>query len=211
MKKKTPLSELDTYIYIDASNIRAACLKTLKLKIDFRKLIKYFRNKYPRLQETRYYEGVADDDSQKKQHFSSLKRAGYTVCSLSRKTYIDPAMYKEVKCKKCGNVQKVQTLKRSIKMKSNVDVYLATDLLETAYLAKKPVHIILASCDGDYAEMIKNAIIKNKNVTISVLATPAVKDYSRNTLSVRLKELRNSIPRFHLTDVRDICDLIKGE
>lgn len=184
---KTPIAELDTYIFIDTSNIRTSCFKTLGLRIDFGRMLEYFKKKYPNLKDVRYYEGISNDDEYKKKSFKRLEKAGYTICSLERKSYIDPAVYKKVKCKKCGHVQREKVLGRSVKMKSNVDVYLATDLLEIAYLAQKPTHIVLASCDGDYAEMIKNAITKNENVLISVLATPPVRQISRNTLSVRLR------------------------
>lgn len=58
-KTKTPLSQLDTYVFIDTSNIRASCLKTLSFKIDFKNLFQYFQKKYHNLQEVYYYEGIA--------------------------------------------------------------------------------------------------------------------------------------------------------
>lgn len=94
-------------------------------------------------------------------------------------------------------------------MKSNVDVYLATDFLKLACLAKRPVHAILVSCDGDYAEMIRGAVEVNQKVHISVLATPSVKEPQKNTLSTRLKALFNEIPRYELRSIRDIEDYIR--
>lgn len=204
------LTDLETRVFVDASNIRACCLRTLGWRMDFRKLLKYLRRKYPRLVETRYYEGIATDDAGKEKTFAELTKIGYQVCALSRKAYVDPAVYREVKCRKCGNIQRVQTLKRSVKLKSNVDVYLATEFLKQAYLAERPIHLIVFSCDGDYAEMIREAIQTNENVYVTVVATPAIKDMTRNTLSLRLKELRGKLPRYYLTSIRDIEDLVKG-
>lgn len=208
-KPAKPVDELDTYVYIDVSNIRAACLKTLKFKLDFQKLIKYLKNKYSNLQEVRYYEGIADGDMKKEAEFKKLSRAGYTVCGLARKAYKNPAQYKNVKCRKCGNEWRVQVLRRSAKLKSNVDVYLANDFLETAHFTKKPVLLVLMSCDGDYAEMIKGAINANEMVTIQVLATPFVKKLSHNVMSARLTGLFNAIPRFDIANINNIRDYIE--
>lgn len=208
-KARKKLSDLDTYVFIDASNIRAACLKTLGLKIDFKRFLKYLKRKYPKLKEVRYYEGIANDDADKKKVFSALSRAGYTVCSLSRKSYTEPAVYKTVRCRKCGNTWKTVALKKALKLKSNVDVYLATDFLRQAYLAKKPCRLILVSCDGDYAEMIRSAIESNKNVEIVVIATPHVRDYSKNSFSVRIRQLRGHLPRFTIVSIDSISKFIQ--
>lgn len=114
-------------------------------------------------------------------------------------------------------MRRVQVLKQSVSLKSNVDVYLATDLLKIAYLATKPTQIILVACDGDYAEMIRAALETNKNVQISVLATPVVppvrlgggKIKSINSCSKRLQGLRGVLQRFVMLNIKDIQDLIK--
>ena len=211
MAEKVKLADLKTYVYVDVSNIRACCLLTLGLKMDFRKLMVYLRKKYSALEEVRYYEGVAKDDSVKKKSLEILGQDGYRICALERKAYASPPVCKGFRCERCSHLQRVQVAKRSVKLKSNVDVYLATDLLKCAYLAQGPVHLILFSCDGDYAEMIREAIITNSNVFITVIATPSMKDPRKNTLSTRLKQLRGKIERFHLVDIRDIGDRIFEE
>lgn len=143
VKKKL---EIDTYVFIDASSIRAACVRTL----------------------------------------------GFNVC------------------RKCGAKRRVQVLKKSTKMKSNVDVYLATDLLRLAYLARKKTHIILVSCDGDYAEMIKSALGANPKIAISVLGTPVVKD-GKNTFSMRLQGMRGKMPIFYIRNIQNIQPLIEKQ
>lgn len=206
--KQKSLAEFDTYVYIDVSNIRMCCLKTLEWELDFSKLMNYLKTKYPHLREVRYYEGLMSGDVKKRHELEQLEKLGFLVCSLERKAYFAPASYKEVSCKKCKNKQKVQVSGRKSKLKSNVDVYLAAQLLKRSYLTKRRVHIILLSCDGDYAEMIREAIETNKKVHISVLATPVIKG-GNNTCSVKLQDMRGKLPRYHLTDIRDIEDYIK--
>lgn len=201
-------SELDTYVFIDASNIRAACVRTLGFNVDFPKLLEYFRGKYPKLKTVCYYEGIASGDTDKQEDFDKLRSIGYKVKTLERKTYVEPPIYREVVCKKCKTKHRVQVLKKTTKMKSNVDVYLATDLLRLAYLTRRKTHIVLVSCDGDYAEMIKSALNTNSKIAISVLGTPVVKN-GKNTFSMRLQELRGKIPNFHIRNIQNIQPLIE--
>lgn len=56
--------------------------------------------------------------------------------------------------------------------------------------------------------MIRNAILRNKKVSVSVLATPPSKDMKKNALSIRLRELFNEIPRYELRDISDIRDYV---
>lgn len=95
-------------------------------------------------------------------------------------------------------------------MKSNVDVYLATDLLRLAYLARKKTYTILVSCDGDYAEMVKSALGANPKIAISVLGTPVVKD-RKNTFSMRLQEVRGKMPNFYIRNIQNIQPLIEKQ
>lgn len=211
-RRKAPqLSELDTYVFIDASNIRSCCLKTLGWRPDFIKLKEYFADKYAKLKEVRYYEGIANGDLDKRSEFKKFRKAGYTVCPLERKEYTDEIELKgKIICKRCEARQCTKLTKKVKKLKSNVDVYLATELLRVAFSSKRPVHIILVSCDGDYAEMIKTALDENERVYISVIATPVVRS-ARNTCSTRLQKIRGYSDRFHLTDIRDIEKYIKQQ
>lgn len=208
MTEKAKLADLETYVYVDVSNIRACCLLTLGKKVDFGKLMDYLKKKYLKLREVRYYEGIAKGDIEKRDMFEALERKGYSICALERKAYVSLPIYKSFRCKRCGHSQQVRVMRRTLKLKSNVDVYLATDLLKRAYLAERPTHLILFSCDGDYAEMIQEALSTNQSTFITVVATPNVREPNKNTLSVRLKQLRGRVERFHLTDIRDISDRV---
>ena len=205
-KTQQKLVNLDTYVFIDASNIRYACLRSCGIRLSFPKLIKYFQGKYRYLRSVKYFEGISDNDQNREKQFKSYTKLGYEIHSLSRKAYIDPAVYKEFICKKCKTPNRVKVLEKSKKLKSNVDVYIATELLEVAHLATKPTHIILMSCDGDYAEMIKSAV-NNKNVHLTVIATPPTEKY--NALSSRLKQLRGIIPNYQFTNILDFKDHVQ--
>lgn len=208
MKNGGNIIDLPTYVLIDVSNIRSCCLKTCDFRIDFKKLINYLKQKYPKLQDVRYYEGIAKGDEKKSLEFKKLKRSGYTIKSLSRKSYINEAVIKNIECKKCHHKNRITVLPETKKLKSNVDVFLATELLEIAFTAKKPIHIIIFSCDGDYAEAIKSAV-KNPNIFITVIATPPIRDIEKNTLSSRLKQLYKDIPtHYQLFNIADIKDYI---
>ncbi len=192
--------------------MRLACQKTLGKRIDFVKLLDYFKQKYTNLADVRYYEGIAKGDEKKRRMFNFLKRKGYTICDLERKSYNSVEVEeKDVKCPKCGNEWTAEFTKEHKAMKSNVDVYLASDMVAQASIVNQPTRLILVSCDGDYAEAVKRAIELNDNVSISVLATPPTKDIRKNTLSVRLKDLRGKVPRYHLHNIADIMPFIKGK
>ncbi|MDO4612239.1 MAG: NYN domain-containing protein [Candidatus Saccharibacteria bacterium] len=194
----------ETHVFIDVSNIREACRKGCKFIIDFSKLYNYFQTKYPNLGSVRYYEGIAVGDAKKQATFKSLQGIGYTVCPLTRKSYTTPPRYEKFQCPKCLTSFRAMTLPKTVKMKSNVDVYLASDLLELVATTKSPVHIILLSCDGDYAEAIKVALRLNPNILITVLATPITK--KNNFLSTRLQSLSKVIDRQHFK-INDISQI----
>ena len=201
-----------TYIYIDVSNIKYACKWSCGFEIDFIKLYNYLKKKYPNAQEIRYYEGIAPDDYRRKKHFDFLsKKVGYVVCPLWRKSYDMPARYETFKCEKCGALNTVKTLNGIKKMKSNVDMYLASDMLERMAKTKEPLHIIILSCDGDYAEAIKSVIRISPNSQVTVIATPMKK--KNNCLSARLSHLNRELRRenFRLVSIEGIKGYIRKE
>lgn len=125
------LREAKTYIYIDVSNIRHACLWNCGFVLDFIKLYNYLKEKYPNVQEIRYYEGISSSDNKKMEHFRFLsEKVGYKICSLSRKSYIEPPKYEKYRCANCGSLNNIKVLSKNVKLKSNIDVYLTSDLLE---------------------------------------------------------------------------------
>jgi uncharacterized LabA/DUF88 family protein len=197
-----------TFVFIDVSNMRSACRMSGNFEIDFVKYYGYLVQKYPNLKEVRYYEGISRDDIKKKEHFKYLSDLGYIVCSLERKGYINKARFKECKCPNCSNVCSVCISPSSVKLKSNVDVFLASNMLKTAIKEKGLIHIVLVSCDGDYAESIKDILELRADVFISIMATQKRK--KNNYLSARLCGLRDKYPdRIALINIENIKDKIK--
>lgn len=206
------LTNLPTYVFVDASNIRSCCLKTLGFLIDFEKFFVYLRKKYPKLKTVYYFEGIEKNDVEKRKRFQRLESYGYAIRPLERKTFTEIRTTRY--CMVCGRCKHHQiksiTTKKPVK-KSNVDVFLATEFLRTVYAVSGSKHLILVSCDGDYAEMIRSAIDNNPYVSISVLATPKIKKRNKNTLSTRLQDLRRySLPRYQLMSIENIKDKIKS-
>lgn len=78
---------LDVYVFVDVSNIRMACQKTLGFHLDFVRLMEYFRERRPNLKDVRYYEGIAKGDEKKQKMFQFLEKRGYVICPLVRKSY----------------------------------------------------------------------------------------------------------------------------
>ncbi len=75
---KNNLKELDTFIYIDASNIKNA-LKVSGITLNFTSLIKYFKNNYKNLKSIKYFEGIDKEDTEKTKAFEELNTLGYEL------------------------------------------------------------------------------------------------------------------------------------
>ena len=132
---------LDTYVYIDVSNIRNACRISSGFYLDFIKLYMYFKKRYPNLRDVRYYEGIYQEDAKKTNWFKRLEKVGYTICPLRRKKYVQNPKVKSFDCWRCGATNNVEILGEAVKYKSNVDVYLASDMLVQAAKADGPINI----------------------------------------------------------------------
>lgn len=190
--KKKAVKDRKTFVFVDVSNIRYACKYSCEFDLDFKKYYQYLQNKYANLQEVRYYEGVASDDEKKQRYFRWLEKIGYKVCSLERKSYTNEAKYANFECSECGTLNMVQILPETTKLKSNVDVYMAADMLKCAAQAIEPIHIILVTCDGDFTEAIYGVLAVKPNAFVTVMATPMTR--TKNCLSMRLKTLRSKLP-----------------
>ena len=136
------------------------------------------------------------------------EKIGYKTCSLTRKGYVEPPKYEIFECENCKFPNKVKVLPESVKLKSNVDVYLASDLLECVARAKEPINVVILSCDGDYAEAIKATLRLSPKSCVTVLATPMTE--TNNCLSIRLKHLSRELNRnnYKLSNINNIRDYV---
>lgn len=198
---------MKTYVYIDASNIRNALMNS-GISINFLKLFSYLKGKYPNLVSIKYFEGITSGDIIKKKLFKSYKAQGVGIYSLERKSYLNEAKYKTFTCKECGKKNSVEIKKSTIVKKSNIDVYLCSELFGDAFQEKEGIHFVIFSCDGDYAEMIKKLFKFYPESSVSVFATQYTK--TNLYLSSRLQKLVSDYPRkYHLVNIENIKDKIK--
>ena len=130
-------------LFVDGSNLHAAA-KALDFDIDYKSLLKIFRNK-GRLVRAYYYTAILEDDdnSPVRSLVNWLEYNGYTLVTKPAKEFLDTDGKR--------------------KIKGNMDIELAVDLMEmTAHLD----HIILFSGDGDFRRLVKAAQYKGTYVTV---------------------------------------------
>ena len=133
-------------LFIDGANLYSAA-RALGFDIDYRKLLELFGSQ-GRLVRAFYYTALVED-----QEFSPLRPLvdwldynGYTLVTKPAKEFTD-AMGRR-------------------KIKGNMDIELAIDVLE---MAKRVDHIVLFSGDGDFRRLIE--AVQRKAVRVSVVST----------------------------------------
>lgn len=164
-------------IFIDGSGLYAAA-RALDIDIDYKRLLKW-AGRQGRLVRAYYYTALIED-----QDYSPLRPLvdwldynGYTMVTKQAKEYTDSQGRR--------------------KIKGNMDIELAIDLLE---MADKVDHIMLFSGDGDFKRLVETA--QRKGVRVSVVSTiqsspPMIADELRRQadLFIELEELFDHIGR----------------
>jgi uncharacterized LabA/DUF88 family protein len=133
-------------LFIDGANLYSAT-RSLGFDIDYRRLLKVFREK-GHLVRAYYYTALVED-----QDYSSIRPLidwldynGYTMITKPTKEFTD-------------------ALGRR-KLKGNMDVELAIDVLE---MAEHLDHVILFSGDGDFRRLVE--AVQRKGLRVSVVST----------------------------------------
>ena len=133
-------------LFIDGANLYSAT-RSLGFDIDYRRLLKVFREK-GHLVRAYYYTALVED-----QDYSSIRPLidwldynGYTMITKPTKEFTD-AMGRR-------------------KIKGNMDVELAIDVLE---MAEHLDHVILFSGDGDFRRLVE--AVQRKGPRVSVVST----------------------------------------
>src|SRR5687767_13612676 len=166
-------------LFIDGANLYSAA-RALGFDIDYRKLLKVFRDR-GRLVRAYYYTALVED-----QEYSPLRPLvdwldynGFTMVTKPTKEFTD-AMGRR-------------------KIKGNMDIELAIDVLE---MSDKLDHVVLFSGDGDFRRLVE--AVQRRGVRVSVVSTvrsqpPMVADELRRQadLFVELEELSPLIARQH--------------
>jgi uncharacterized LabA/DUF88 family protein len=166
-------------LFIDGANLYAAA-RSLGFDIDYKRLLQMFRGKC-RLIRAFYYTAVIED-----QEYSPIRPLvdwldynGYTMVTKPTKEFTDSQGRR--------------------KIKGNMDIELAIDVLE---MAQHLDHVVLFSGDGDFRRLIE--AVQRKGVRTTVVSTlrsqpPMVADELRRQADtfVELSDLADQIARAH--------------
>ena len=168
-----------TALFIDGANLYAAA-RALGFDIDYKRLLALF-SKQGRLVRAFYYTALIDD-----QEYSPIRPLvdwldynGYTMVTKPTKEFTDSAGRR--------------------KIKGNMDIELATDVME---MAERLDHVVLFSGDGDFRCLVEAT--QRKGVRVSVVSTvrsspPMVADELRRQADnfIELQDIANEISRAH--------------
>lgn len=162
-------------VFIDGANLYAAT-RALGFDIDYKLLLSWFKDE-SRLVRAFYYTAMFDE-----QEYSPIRPLvdwldynGYTMVTKPVKEFVD------------------QNGRR--KVKTNIDIELALDMIE---LAEHVDHVVLFSGDGDFRRLVK--FIQRKGVRVTVVST------IQTSPSMASDELRRQADQF--IDLADIPALI---
>jgi uncharacterized LabA/DUF88 family protein len=162
-------------LFIDGANLYSAA-RALGFDIDYRRLLKVFREK-GRLLRAYYYTALVEDQESIRPLIDWLDYNGYTMVTKPAKGFTD-AMGRR-------------------KIKGNMDIELAIDVLE---MAEHLDHVILFSGDGDFRRLVE--AVQRRGLRVSVVSTiksspPMVADELRRQADdfIELSELAPMIAR----------------
>lgn len=164
-------------LFIDGSNLYAAA-RALGFDIDYKRLLDFFQ-KNGRLIRAFYYTALMED-----QEYSPIRPLvdwldynGYTMVTKPTKEFTDASGRR--------------------KIKGNMDIELAIDVLE---MAEHLDHIVIFSGDGDFRRLVE--AVQRKGVRVSVVSTiesqpPMIADELRRQADtfIELADIQNEIQR----------------
>jgi len=160
-----------TALFIDGANLFAAA-RTLDFDIDYKKLRSYFAEKCIFVRALYYTALIEDQDrSPLRPLIDWLDYNGYTLVTKAAKEFTDDAGVKKVK--------------------GNMDIELAVDMLEMAPVLD---HMVLFSGDGDFRRLIET--LQFKGVRVTCVST------MRSQPSMIADELRRQAD--HFIDLADL-------
>jgi uncharacterized LabA/DUF88 family protein len=169
-----------TALFVDGANLYAAA-RALGFDIDYKRLLALFK-KQGRLVRAFYYTALIDD-----QEYSPIRPLvdwldynGYTMVTKPTKEFTDASGRR--------------------KIKGNMDIELATDVME---MAERLDHVVLFSGDGDFRCLVEAT--QRKGVRVTVVSTvksspPMVADELRRQADnfIELQDIAEEISRAHV-------------
>ena len=165
-------------LFIDGSNLYAAA-KALNFDIDYKRLLKHFATR-GHLVRAFYYTALIDEAeySPLRPLVDWLDYNGYTMVTKPAKEFTDAITGKR-------------------KIKGNMDIELAIDMLE---MADRLDHIVLFSGDGDFRRLVE--AVQRRGVRVAVVSTiksspPMIADELRRQADtfIELDSIRSAITR----------------
>lgn len=176
-------------LFIDGSNLYAAA-RALDFDIDYKNLLKVFSDQ-GRLVRAFYYTALIED-----QEYSPIRPLvdwldynGYTMVTKPTKEFTDSAGRR--------------------KIKGNMDIELAVDVLE---MAEHLDHAVIFSGDGDFRRLVE--AVQRKGVRVSIVSTvksnpPMVADELRRQADyfIDLNDIRKQIGREGASQLPDLPEL----
>jgi len=181
-------------LFIDGANLYAAA-RALGFDIDYKRLLALFK-KQGRMVRAFYYTALIDD-----QEYSPIRPLvdwldynGYTMVTKPTKEFTDSSGRR--------------------KIKGNMDIELATDVME---MAERLDHVVLFSGDGDFRCLVEAT--QRKGVRVTVVSTvrsspPMVADELRRQAGnfIELQDISGDIAREHAPrPADDTIDLDEDE
>jgi len=181
-------------LFIDGANLYAAA-RALGFDIDYKRLLALFK-KQGRLVRAFYYTALIDD-----QEYSPIRPLvdwldynGYTMVTKPTKEFTDASGRR--------------------KIKGNMDIELATDVME---MAERLDHVVLFSGDGDFRCLVEAT--QRKGVRVTVVSTvrsapPMVADELRRQADnfIELQDIADEISRVHAPrESSEVVDLTEDE
>jgi len=136
-------------LFIDGANLYSAG-KTLGVEVDYRKLLEEFRRR-GRLVRAYYYTALVENDdySPIRPLVDWLQYNGFKVVTKAAKEFTDSTGRRRVK--------------------GDMDVEIAVDMLNLASSTLQVEHIVLFSGDGDLTRLVQ--AVQEKGVRVSVVST----------------------------------------
>lgn len=178
MKKNPFYRDEKVAIFIDGANLCAAT-RALEFDIDYKLLLRWLKEQ-TRLVRAFYYTALLDD-----QEYSPIRPLvdwldynGYTMVTKPVKEFTDAHGRKKVK--------------------TNIDVELALDMIE---LSEHLDHVVLFSGDGDFHRLVK--YIQRKGIRVTVIST------IQTSPSMIADDLRRQADQF--IDLVDLTTMIEQE
>lgn len=168
-------------LFIDGTNLYAVC-RSLGFEIDYKALRNYFAQR-TNLIRAHYYSALLDSDSEEYKHnpvkplTDWLAYNGYTLVTKTAREFLDSAGRRRIK--------------------GNMDVELAVDLLE---MAPRLDHVVLFSGDSDFRYAVE--AVQRKGVKVSVVSSlksspPTIGDDLRRQADhfIELADIRDAFTR----------------